>query len=123
MTWANGTCDDCGGQTSGGPMLRDELWETIAKPEAVPIPCDPGEPFLFPIFQQVETFLCFGCIERRLGRQLVQEDLNTSPWDAGWIDHVDDRERYGAHERLLALSMEKTRKARARGRRLLPNSG
>src|SRR5215471_14363693 len=86
MTWANHTCDDCGGQTSGGPMLRTEVWATIAKPEVGPIPCDSWKPFLFPIFQQVETFLCFGCIERRLGRQLVQEDLNISLWNAGWID-------------------------------------
>jgi len=35
---------------------------------------------------------------------------------------VDDRERYGAHERSLALSIEETRKAWARGRRLLPHS-
>jgi hypothetical protein len=53
-------------------MLRDELWETITKPIAVPIPCDPEEPFLFPIFQWVDTFLCFACMERRLGRQLTQ---------------------------------------------------
>ena len=95
-------------------MLRDEVWATIAKPEAVR--CDPVEPDLFswanvPCFQQVETFLCFGCIERRLGRKLTQEDLATSVWNAGWIDHVDDRERYGAHERSLALSIEETRKA------------
>ena len=106
-------------------MLRDEVWATIAKPEAVR--CDPVEPDLFswadvPCFQQVETFLCFGCIERRLGRKLTQEDLATSVWNAGWIDHVDDRERYGAHERSLALSIEETRKAWARGRRLLPHS-
>jgi len=50
-------------------MLRDEVWATIAKPEAVR--CDPVEPDLFswadvPCFQQGETVLCFGCIERRL---------------------------------------------------------
>src|SRR5262245_59326882 len=44
MTWANGTCDDCDRQTKGGPMLRNEVWATIAKPEAVPVPCDPREP-------------------------------------------------------------------------------
>jgi hypothetical protein len=70
-------------------MLRDEVWATIAKPELVR--CDPVEPDLFswadvPCFQQVETFLCFACIERRLGRQLTQEDLNRSVWNAGWID-------------------------------------
>jgi hypothetical protein len=92
-------------------MLRDEVWATIAKPKAVR--CDPVEPDLFswadvPCFQQVETFLCFACIERRLGRQLTQEDLNASVWNAGWIDHVDDRE-FG----------EKIINAWARGRRLL----
>ena len=76
-------------------MLCDELWETIAEPETVR--CDPVEPDLFswadvPCFQQVETFLCFACVERRLGRQLTQEDLNTSMWNAGWIA---DRRRGG----------------------------
>jgi len=99
--------------------MRRLRWATV------PVPCDPEEPNLFswadvPCFQQVETFLCFACIERRLGRQLTQEDLNTSVWNAGWIDPVDFRERYGAHERLLAPSMEKTAKARAQ--RLLPHS-
>jgi hypothetical protein len=72
-------------------MLRNEVWATIAKPKVVPVPCDPREPYLFPLFQQVETFLCFGCIERRLGRQLTQEDLIPCVWNAGWIDHVDGR--------------------------------
>ena len=77
-------------------MLCDEIWDTIAKPKIVR--CDPVEPDLFswadvPCFQQVETFLCFACIERRLGRQLTQEDLNTSVLNAGWIDAVDFRER------------------------------
>jgi hypothetical protein len=75
-------------------MLRDEVWATIAKPilEPVPVPCDPDQPDLFPEpwFRCVEnTFLCFACIERRLGRQLKQEDLTTCPWNAGWIDAVD----------------------------------
>jgi len=59
---------------------------------------------------------------RAVGAQLTQEDLSTSVWNAGWIGHVDDRERYGADERSLALSIEETRKAWVRGRRLLPHS-
>ena len=55
-------------------------------------------------------------------RQKHYGHLAASVWNAGWIDHVDDRERYGAHERSLALSIEETRKAWARGRRLLPHS-
>jgi hypothetical protein len=86
MTWENGTCDDCAAQTSGGPMLRDELWATITTLQAIPIPCDPEQPFLFPLFRYIDTFLCFACIERRLGRQLTQEDLNISAWNARWID-------------------------------------
>jgi hypothetical protein len=45
-------------------MLRDELWATIAKPEA---------------------FLCLGCIEKRLGRHLTQADLKVCAGNAGWI--------------------------------------
>ena len=48
---------------------------------------------------------------RAVGAQLTQEDLSTSVWNAGWIGHVGDRERYGADERSLALSIEETRKA------------
>src|SRR5262245_61372573 len=77
MTWA---CDDCGGQTSGGPMLRNKVWATIAC-KLVPVPCNPEEPFLFPLFRYTpDAFLCFGCIERRLGRQLTQEDVDTCEW-------------------------------------------
>jgi hypothetical protein len=67
-------------------MGRDEVWASIVKPRWEAVPCDPEEPLLFPIFQPVETFLCFACIERRLGRQLTQEDLNRSVWNAGWSD-------------------------------------
>ena len=129
MTWDNETCDDCAAQTSGGPMLRDEVWATITTPYAVVVPWVPDQPDqldLFPLFQQVETFLCFGCIERRLGRQLTQEDLNTSVWNAGWIDYVCDiKARPGeTPEMLQALqaSLESAARRWARGRRLLPHS-
>jgi hypothetical protein len=52
-------------------MLRKEVWATIAKPIFEAVPCDPDQPDLFPetCFRQVGTsFLCFACIERRLGR-------------------------------------------------------
>lgn len=48
-----------------GPMLHDEVWATIAAPEA---------------------FLCLACIEKRLGRGLTQDDLTSCPFNAGWID-------------------------------------
>jgi hypothetical protein len=57
-------CDDCREPEPDGPMLRDELWATIAEPDA---------------------FLCFGCIEKRLGRRLTQADLTVCSWNAGWI--------------------------------------
>jgi hypothetical protein len=120
MTWDNHTCDDCGGQTSGGPCIHNELWATIVRPRAVPIPSDPKEPFLFPLFRYVDLFLCFGCIERRLGRRLTQEDLNTTaPWNAGWVDHVDD----GCENDSAAFKemMERWKARQARGRRLLPH--
>jgi hypothetical protein len=124
MTWDNETCDDCAEQTLGGPMLRDEVWATIAKPEAVR--CDPVEPDLFswadvPCFQQVETFLCFACIERRLGRRLVQEDLTTAPWNAGWIDMDSLRDQLRVRDAGMSDGVEKWMARRARGRRLLPH--
>ena len=100
-------------------MLRDELWETITESIAVPIPSDPEQPFLFPLFHWVDLFLCFACIERRLGRQLTQEDLNTSVWNAGWIHPPADY--------ALPFDCRHSAKAQwarwARGRRLLPHSG
>ena len=76
-------------------MLRKEVWATIAKPIFEAVACDPDQPDLFPetCFRQVGTsFLCFACIERRLGRQLLQEDLSICPWNAGWIDNDALRE-------------------------------
>jgi hypothetical protein len=35
----------------------------------------------------LHNFLCFGCIERRLGRNLTQDDLLVSRLNAGWIDY------------------------------------
>jgi hypothetical protein len=35
--------------------------------------------------QRVESFLCFECIERRLGRQLKQEELPICAWNEPWI--------------------------------------
>jgi len=35
MSWSNLTCDDCGGQTSGGPVLRNELRQRTAGPAHV----------------------------------------------------------------------------------------
>jgi hypothetical protein len=58
-------CDDCHLSVRGGPMLHDELWTTIAK-----------EP---------DTFLCFDCTEKRLGRRLTQGDLAVCLFNAGWI--------------------------------------
>jgi hypothetical protein len=89
MTWDNHTCDDCGGQTSGGPCIHNELWATIAPNWKLSVPCDPGDLFSWagvPCGQRVETFLCFACIERRLGRQLKQEYLLTCAWNAPWIE-------------------------------------
>ena len=46
-----------------GPMLHNEVWATIAKPT---------------------DFLCFACVEERLGRRLTQRDLTICPLNAGW---------------------------------------
>jgi hypothetical protein len=80
-------CDDCRLAKNGGPMLHDELWHSIA-PNSDP-----------------DTFLCFECTEKRLGRGLTQADLKRCPFNAGWIsfDGAD----------VAALEF-------ARGRQLLP---
>jgi hypothetical protein len=57
-------CDDCQQPLPAGPVLHDELWTSIAQPDA---------------------FLCFDCIEKRLGRPLTQVDLTVCAFNAGWI--------------------------------------
>jgi hypothetical protein len=57
-------CDDCQQPLPAGPALHDELWTSIAQPDA---------------------FLCFACFEKRLGRPLTQADLKTCAFNAGWI--------------------------------------
>jgi hypothetical protein len=80
-------CCECDQPLPAGPILHDELWATIAKPQA---------------------FLCFDCIEKRLGRPLTQADLTVCAFNAGWIsfDGAD----------VAAMQF-------ARGRRLLPPGG
>jgi hypothetical protein len=72
-------------------MLHCELWATIA-PRTGPVPCDPDQPFLFPLFQLVESpFLCLACIERPLGRQIRPQDLSGSPWNADPFFLIDKK--------------------------------
>src|SRR5262249_34021493 len=105
LTWSDETpffvpnyrdCDDCGRQTAGGPMLRDEVWATVAKSE---------------------LFLCLPCTERRLGRPLTPEDTTKSFWNAGWIDAPTNYTNYARP----GLSMEAEWAWRACGRRPLPH--
>jgi hypothetical protein len=81
-------CDDCRLAKGGGPMLHDALWHSIAT--------DP------------DTFLCFDCTEKRLGRRLTQADLIACPFNAGWLEFSDAN--------VVAMQF-------ARGRRLLPPDG
>jgi hypothetical protein len=77
-------------------MIHDEIWLSIIPTNFVPVPNDPEQPFLFPVFQVVNTpFWCAQCIERRLGRRLKQEDLTTCAYNESWIE---DRKR-GSEER------------------------
>src|SRR5262245_13067144 len=57
-------CDECHKPEHSGPMLHNELWASIAKPD---------------------DLLCFACTEKRLGRRLTQGDLTDCPFNAGWI--------------------------------------
>ena len=59
-------CEDCGRRSLGGPMLLERERATIGK---------------------VHTFLCFACIEQRLGRRLTQDNLLVSRLNAGWIEY------------------------------------
>jgi hypothetical protein len=77
-------CQDCIQPVPAGPMLHDELWATIAEPDA---------------------FLCFDCIEKRLGRHLTQTDLIVCSFNAGWLEFSDAD--------VVAMQF-------ARGRHLLP---
>jgi hypothetical protein len=79
-------CDECRLPEPAGPTLHDELWATIAEPDAL---------------------LCFGCIEKRLGRGLTQADLTLCAFNAGWIEFSSD---------VVAMQF-------ARGRQLLPAEG
>jgi len=80
-------CQDCSEPVPAGPQLHDELWATVAPPGT-------------------DGFLCFDCVERRLGRRLTQADLKRCPFNAGWIE-------FGADVSALQF---------ARGRRLLPEA-
>src|SRR5262245_30265871 len=57
-------CDECHKPEDSGPMLHNDLWATIARPDEL---------------------LCFACTEERLGRRLTQTDLTDCPFNAGWI--------------------------------------
>jgi hypothetical protein len=111
MTRGTPTCDDCGQQTWGGPCIHHELWATIVT-TLVPVVGDPEQPFLFPVFQYVNPFLCTQCIERRLGRQLTQEDLTICAWNAPWIESEVHR-RHG--DGTTAAPPVKTRPQHKRG--------
>ena len=75
-------CEGCGRRTFGGPILLDRVKATIGKVRAV---------------------LCFGCMEDRLGRRLMQDDLIFFPIYAGWIEYnsADPVARLLAHGRQL----------------------
>jgi len=54
------TCDRCATRTEGEyTMIHDELWRSVV--------------------QDGEGFLCIGCVEAALGRQLVPGDFQSAP--------------------------------------------
>jgi hypothetical protein len=81
-------CDDCR-LPEAGPMLRNDLWATIA--------------------ETTYMFLCFDCIEKRLGRRLTQGHLTVCSFNAGWINFD------GAD--VAAMQFARGRTVAARGRR------
>lgn len=63
-----GRCADCGA-TEGGPLLRDEVWATIAR---------------------ADEYLCRACIEKRLGRPVTDADSDED-WLRGRPLHTSAR--------------------------------
>ena len=63
--YLNLRCADCGTKRLG-PILHDYLWNLIA---------------------EKRSFLCLGCIEFRLGRQLTRSDLRDCQANAGWLPY------------------------------------
>jgi hypothetical protein len=61
-------CADCGTER-GGPLLHNYLWNSIA---------------------EKRSYLCFGCIEFRIGRQLTQSDLRNCQANAGWLPYDEN---------------------------------
>ena len=51
-------CDSCH-DNNPGPMLKTEVWKTIGGDEV----------------------LCEMCMKKKLGREILLEDLNDSPWN------------------------------------------
>lgn len=60
----NYVCDCCGGDTSLGVMIKDEIWKEIVSKFESRIFEDPKD-----------NLLCINCIEKFLGRRIKREDL------------------------------------------------
>jgi len=61
LTWLvrQWTCCDCGGEEPRCPMIRDKIWAEAG--------------------YSPRTVACRGCLEKRLGRALVENDLEPMP--------------------------------------------
>ena len=96
-------CYDCAAETASPDgsnewyMVRDRIWEAAGMP---PAPDATLEAFEFTAAWQAyidrgKRYLCIGCLERRLGRELDCEDFTAAPvnWSGNrWCsDRLADR--------------------------------
>jgi hypothetical protein len=70
-------CRGCGTERVETPMLKDELWKLVSPAKEV-------EVYKQQIYAEhgvaARDVLCLDCVEKRLGRTVYCEDLNSSLW-------------------------------------------
>lgn len=81
---ANFVCKDCGLDTHEECeyyMIQHELWDSLLEKEEIirTIPWYDREGSLIRMVHLNNVMLCVGCVEERLGRQLMPEDFTSCP--------------------------------------------
>lgn len=64
-------CIECSITKFDAPMIKDELWLSIAAKRDI---------------------LCLDCMEKRLGRSITRHDLNDSPWSKAMLRLIERTE-------------------------------
>jgi hypothetical protein len=93
-------CADCGtvtarrGKPSEWYMVRDDIWEAAGMPPMPVLSIDTFAEYRAYIEDIAHRFLCIGCLEARLGRQLTADDFTGV--------EVNDPERTWQSDRLAS---------------------